>query len=177
MSSLSPWIGPAIVAAVISAVITAIGWYASHVSSRGLEVVRRREGILDVQTALRAEIRTHRQRLLLFRNEGKEVAEKIGAAASSRTSFTPFIPREIKPFVFDAVVANIHILPTEVIDPVVYYYAQLASIAQFADDLRSERYQSLEPDRKLKMYEDYVAMGLYALELAEGAIKAIEDDQ
>jgi len=68
-----------------------------------------------------------------------------------------------------------HILPTHVIDPVVYYYRQIATLAQFAEDLRSDRFSKLEAPRKAEMYRDYIAMGEFALKLAEEAIEAIEN--
>jgi hypothetical protein len=170
---ISAWVGPAIVAAVISAIVTAFGWYASHASARRLEAARRSERIQDVQTALRAEIRSQRQRLRLF----AEQQEKSGDAASEEPGFTPFVPREAASFVFDAIVSEIHILPTEVIDPVVYYYRQIASLALFAEDLRSDRYASLPADRKAAMAADYIRMGVFAIELADKAIAAIEGGQ
>jgi hypothetical protein len=172
---MSAWIGPAIIAAVISAIVTAAGWYVTHRSGRQLETDRRRERILDVQTALRAEIRSHQHRLALFatQEELDAIAERIEAANNGETPFTPFIPREVEAFVFDAVVGEVHILPTEVIDPVVLYYRQVKALAQFVDDLRSERFDELEASRKAEMFRDYVAMGVFALELADEAIDAI----
>ena len=172
---MSVWIGPAIVAAVISGLITALGWWASHYSSRRIETSRRSERVKDIQTALRAEMRSHRQRLLLFadgqatQSTSKRIAESDGSGR-----FTPFVPREVDSFIFVAVAKEVHILPTAVIDPVVLYYRQVHALAQFAEDMRSERFDNLEPARKAEMYADYVSLGVYALQLAEEAIQAID---
>jgi hypothetical protein len=168
---VAAWIGPAIIAAVISAIVTAAGWFASHASTRRLEAARRNERIQDVQTALRAEIRSQPPRLRLFAEQ--QAAALIDAVRNS--GLTPFVPREPGSFVFEAILAEIHILPTEVIDPVIYYYKQVAALTLFAEDLRSERFDGLGPDRKTAMYSDYIAMGVYALELADKAIDALED--
>ncbi len=48
------------------------------------------------------------------------------------------------------------------------------ALAQLADDLRTERFERLEAARKVEIWNDYVALGVYALELAEAAIGAIQ---
>jgi len=103
---VSAWIGPAIIAAVISAIVTAFGWYVSHLSNRRLEVARRRERVSDVQIAIRAEIRSHRVWLQSFDSEhlSGDTAEKIRQAVDP--PYTPFVPREIETFVFNAVVGR-----------------------------------------------------------------------
>jgi hypothetical protein len=170
------WIGPAIIAAVISALVTAFGWYASHTSARRLDVTRRRERIQDVQTALRAEIRSYRDRLASLDIEGyaDEMVQRIGAAAENGQTFTPFIPKEDHTIIFDAIVGEIHILPTEVIDPIVSYYKQVTMVSRFADDLRSDLFSRLEPSRKAEMYGDYIAMSVQASKLADHAINVLD---
>jgi hypothetical protein len=61
-----------------------------------------------------------------------------------------------------------------VIDPVVLYYRQISALALFAGDLRSERFERLETERKVEMYRDYLAMGAFALELAQTAIRSLD---
>jgi hypothetical protein len=43
-----------------------------------------------------------------------------------------------------------------------------------AGDMREDRYGSLPATRKVDMYRDYVALGVFALELADDALDAIE---
>ena len=89
--------------------------------------------------------------------------------------YTPFVPSESHHFsIYNAVLTEIHILPAGVIDPVVLYYTQLRSLAEFAEDLRSERFHSLDADRKGEMYRDYISLMAYAVELADGALDAIK---
>ena len=158
--------------ALIGLVGVIVGVVLSNLAVRYLDSIRRRERMQDVRTAIRAEIRSHRARLLLFEPASSE--QQISEKLMVSPGFTPFIPREPQSFVFEAIVAEIHILPTQIIDPTIYYYRQIATLAQFAEDLRSDRYLALEPNRKLEMYKDYVAMGRYALQLADEAIAAIE---
>jgi hypothetical protein len=168
---MSAWIGPAIIAALISAMVTAMGWYASHVSHRRIESARRRERVRDVQIAVRAEIRSHRAWLQSFDTE--HLSGDTAARIRSMEGYTPFVPREIETFVFNAVVAEIHILPSAVIDEIVRYYRQVYVLGRLADDLRSERFSSLEAGRKAEMYEDYIGIGVYALDLADETIEAL----
>ena len=162
--------------ALIGIVGVIVGIVLSNFAARFLESLRRKERIQDVSTAIRAEIRSHRQRLLLFEPAtAGEITERILEEAGAGSEYTPFVPAEAPSFVFDAILSEIHILPTEVIDPVIYYYRQTATLKLFAEDLRSDRFSKLEAWRKAEMYRDYIAMGEYALELAEKAVKALED--
>ena len=170
---MSAWVGPAIIAAVISAIVTAAGWYASHFSNRRLEVARRRERMQDVQTALLAEIvaNEHRLATIDLRSHADYIAGRIAAEGAA---FTPFVPREVLTFVMDAIASEIHILPNEVIGPVVLYYRQAMAIGLLADDLRSDRFIALDPDRKIEVYRDYIGLLQYAQSLADDAIEALE---
>jgi hypothetical protein len=166
------WVS-SIVVGILSLLGVALGWFVTHRQTRRLDAARRSERIIDVQTALRAEIRSHRRWLEPFDQEqetGRTVAKIIGGEA---TNFTPFVPREVENFVFDAVVSDIHILPGDVIDPVVLYYRQMHALARMAEDLRSERFDGLDAARKADMYQDYVAMAVYALDLADETIELL----
>jgi hypothetical protein len=169
----STWVGPAIVATIIASLVQVIGWWIEHRRERGRQFAQRRERIVDVQTALRAEIRSHQHRLLQF-SQIDEVEPIAGVTPGK--PFRPFVPSEVKPFVFEAIVKEVHVLPTDVIDPVVVYYRQVHALIQLVEDLRSERVSELEPERQRAMYRDYIAMAIYAGELAGNAVDAIDRD-
>ncbi len=164
---LAAWIGPAIVAAFISSLVTVLGWWVSGQQERRRERIRREERIIDVQTALRAEIRSHRNRLALFHTDAPEPVDF--------ERFSPFIPHEVGNPVFDAVIDEIQVLPTAVIDPVVLYYRQATSLARLAEDMNGAAFERLPGARKFDVYRDYLAIGEYARVLAEQAIAALED--
>ena len=148
-------IDTAIIAAVVSAAVTALGWFASHWSESRLESLRRAEKIVDVQTALLAEIESNLSRYAeidLDAHAG-EMDRKILA---SRTRFTPFVPRDITENVFEAFLADIHILPTITIRDVVAYYKQEYKLRELVNDLRSDRYERLSQVRKARIYADYI---------------------
>ena len=162
-----------ILVGILSLFGVALGWFVTHRQTRRLEATRREERIRDVQTALRAEIRSHRRWLEPFDQEQEKGLTAARIIAEEAANFTPFVPREVETFVFDALTGDIHILPSDVIDPIVLYYRQMHALAKMADDLRSERYEKLAAARKAEMYQDYVGMAVYALDLADDTIEVL----
>jgi hypothetical protein len=138
-----------------------------------LDIRRRREKVKDVQTSLRAEMRTHWRRLEPLEMDARAALILARMKDTSRP-FTPFIPREEPTPIFDAVVREIHLLPTSVIDPVVLFYSKHVALLNFVDDLRGGPFAELERDRQVQMYEDYITMQKQARDLAEEAIGAID---
>ncbi len=168
---LSAWVGPAIVATLIASLVQVIGWWIEHRHERRRQTDIRREKIVDVQTAIRAEIRSHRHRLLQF------LSIDVSALPEGPSDdFLPVVPSEVRPFVLEAILRDIHILPTDVIDPVIVYYRQVEALIRLVEDLRSDRFRQMSGDRRVAMYRDYIAMGAYAADLAAEAIAAINRD-
>lgn len=151
---IAAWIGPAIVAAVISALVTGMGWFVSERQAVKREAGRRRERVIDMQTALLAEIRASRYRLENLSDHGAMIDQVM----ADQEGYSPFVPKQVSPALFTAIVAEIHILPTNVIDPIVVYYRQKAVIANLVDDIRSERYDRLDQQRKRLLYGDFVRL-------------------
>jgi hypothetical protein len=161
----------ALVAAVVSAAVTALGWFASHWSERRLEDRRRLEKIIDVQWALLAEIESNLQRYAEI-DLDSHLASMLRRMARAR-GFTPFVPRYATEIVFEAFISDIHILPTETIRDVVSYYKQEYKLRELVEDLRSDKVQGLERDRKALLYSDYVWQIKSVLSEGERAIQAL----
>jgi hypothetical protein len=149
-----PLLDTAIVAAFVSAIITMLGWLASHWSERRLETKRRTEKVTDVQAALLAEIESNLKRYQELDLDSH--AADMSSLIRKGRGFTPFVPRYVSEIVFEAMIGEVHILPTETIGDVVAYYKQEYKLRELVEDLRSDRYAGLEPARKVLMYEDYV---------------------
>jgi hypothetical protein len=166
----------ALIAAVVSAAVTALGWFASHWSEQRLETQRRIEKIVDVQTALLAEIESNLTRYEEI-DLDKHTADMVARITrkSGGKAFTPFVPRYATEIVFEAMLADIHILPTETIDDVVAYYKQEYKLRELVEDLRSDRYNELEQDRKARIYEDYVWQIKTVLITGQGARSALRN--
>lgn len=166
------WIGPAVIAAIVSAIVTAGGWFVTHSRERGAEERRRREKIIDVQKALRAEI-GHHVAMLEETDLEAHLAVVKGMMAGDEAYF-PIPPREAHDSVYRALLHEIHVLPTETVDPVVAYYAQIGAIATFAEDLRERRFRALPRARRELAYEHFIGMKLRALRDGREACRRLE---
>jgi hypothetical protein len=62
-----------------------------------------------------------------------------------------------------------------VIDPVVVFYSQITAIAQLTVDLRSDAYEKLSKERKVRLYEDYVGLLIHAVALSEQALEKLDE--
>ncbi|SEQ86944.1 hypothetical protein SAMN05216548_108149 [Faunimonas pinastri] len=170
------WAGPAVTAAIISSLIAIIGWLVSYRMTRRLETVRRDEKVRDFQIALLAEIRSERHHLATLDLAGdlEHVRAQYAAAEQHGRAYAPMVPRIAGPLVFPNVVKEIHILPERTIDPVVLYFRQVQLVERFIEDLRGERFRSLESARQIAMYADYIELMRYWRVMAEQACEALE---
>ena len=147
----------ALIAVLVSAALTALGWFATHSSEKRLESLRRKEKIIDVQVALLAEIDSNLVRYGETDLDAHlEAMVKRIVQPAKAGGYTPFVPRDSTETVFAAVLADIHILPTEVIGDVVSYYKQEYKLEKLVDDLRGETYRALDQPRKAHIYSDYI---------------------
>jgi len=156
------------------ALIAIVGAVVGILLTNGLRLVldarERRTRARDIEVALRAEIRSHRRALELFvtTDYADEAMEAI-----VRGGDVPFAPRKAEPAIFNAVTPQIHIVAGEVIDAVVLYYGQYASLRSFLDEMRSPEFAALASDRKAAAFRDYLRVGRVALDLADDAIDRI----
>ena len=169
------WVGPAIVAAIIAGLISVAGWFVTFRQARRIEQERRAEKVIDIQTALLAEIRSDLHNL-----EDFNLAEKLAVLrdnlerAAGPSPYTPFVPKDSGAPIFLAIIGQISVLPTRTIGPVVLYYKQRETIAHFTDDLRASSFSALPPDRKLAMMKDYLLLKAHAAALARDVVSALE---
>ena len=146
-----------ILQAVIAGAFVAAGWVFNGWQNRKQEARLRAERLRDVHRALYAEIGSTLANLW---GEDQLAADagKVLDQMSADPDFVPFIPREHGDYVFNAIVADIHILPRRTIDPVVAYYSQIKALSAFADDMRGASFARLPQERRMAMYRDYIAM-------------------
>ncbi len=171
---MNDWIGPAVTATLISSLIAMVGWYVSLRTARRLDNDRRRERVVDVQTAILAEIRAAGHALGQYDRD--IILGNVTAAIQanrSKKGYVPFVPREAGFPVFRAVIGEISILPTEVIDAVVLFYNQQQVIEHFAEDLRGARFADLPEEQKIQMLSDFLDLKGHALALAMQATAAL----
>ncbi|WP_370401886.1 hypothetical protein [Sulfitobacter sp. JB4-11] len=148
--------------AVIAGVFLAAGWLVNGWQNRKAAAALRAEKLRDYHRALYAEIGANLANLWdTERLEGYR--DRMVAKMEADANFVPFIPIERHDAVFDALIADVHILPRQTIDPIVLYYAQVKSVAALAADMRAEGFGALAQDRRIAMYRDYIAMKVQLL--------------
>ncbi len=172
MTFATPLTDPRVVAAMIGGAVVAGGWVVTHLLSARRDRAARAERVRDVQGALYAEIRVHvatlkGQNLRRYGTEMEALILKGGG-------FFPVIPTEHNDRLFSAIVEDIHVLPFRVVDPVVRYYSQLATIAAMIADLRKLRMDRLDPARAARMYRHYIEMKIEAIELGDEAMTFLQ---
>ncbi|MEM9715194.1 MAG: hypothetical protein AAF826_01620 [Pseudomonadota bacterium] len=163
-------------AAVLGSGVVVAGWFINSALNRRRDNRLRREKTKDFERAIAAEIKAYLANLNEdnLKDFGEEMALKI-RKSSAKKPFIPFIASEQHDTVFKAIVAEIHILPRDVIDPVVRYYEQVTDIEKIIGDMRSSDYTQLQDiDAAALIFEDYVGMKLKAIRLGEEALSAIE---
>lgn len=167
-SWLNANIDPRVQQAVIAGLFLAVGWVVNGWQNRRRDERLRLRRISDVQRALFAEIRAYLAALMRddLEQYGADVAKRI----RTDDSYFPVIPQERNRSIFSAIVAEIHILPRAVIDPVALYYSQLVAIEAIIDDLKGIDKSVIGAERAARMYEDYIAMKREALMLGQDAL-------
>ena len=154
--------------ATVAGAFVAAGWLVNGWQNRRVAASLRDERLRDVHRALYAEIGTNVANLGSVAGLEAE-RQTIDGRMHADPGFVPFIPRERDDRVFEALVKDIHILPRSSIDAVVAYYVQIGRIAALAEDMRSDGFRSLEQDRRILMYGDYIAMKKQSLLYGEHA--------
>ena len=153
---MDAWVGPAIVAAIVSGVISVVGWFVNSWQVRQLEQLRRGEKIHDFQVALQAEIQSDIDTMAVI--DRPAFLEDVRQRYAKDSTFSIVVPHMSQNVIFAAIVPEIHLLPGEVIAPIVDYARMRQTVEQFVVDLRWERFRQLSPDRQLLMYGDYMVM-------------------
>jgi len=172
--SISGWISsidPRLWQAVLAGLFVAVGWIVNGAQNRADARRLRRERRDDVQRALVAEIKHYLEVL-----EGEDLNAAWEAMQPRIASgYVPFLPTEDNDMVFQSVLADIHILPKTVIDPVVKYYSQLKAIeAQIADSRLDAFVTGADQDsirRREISYFEYLQMKQRAKTYANRALR------
>ncbi|GAA6182336.1 hypothetical protein NBRC116594_37740 [Shimia sp. NS0008-38b] len=148
--------------ALIAGLVVASGWLVAFLSQDWNRDRQRREMQTDVQLALRAEIQdcweTFTWRDRDTRAFGRGVQAQILAGGDGEGAFHPFIVRDAKMIVFEAMKDRLHHLPSEVVDEVVQFYCQLADLQAFADQMMGEEFRALTSERRSGAYGHYIQM-------------------
>ncbi|WBU59043.1 hypothetical protein [Paracoccus albus] len=167
-------LAPQAQSAMIAGLFLAAGWWVVAWQSRRRDAKHRADRVRDVQRALFAEIRAYLA--VLQRDQIEEYGAEIAQRIEEEDGYFPVIPTEHNDAIFRAIVAELHILPRDTVDPIVLYYSQLNAIGAMITDLRSLDLVKIGPERAAAMYRDYISMKLGAIELGESALAAIQSN-
>lgn len=171
MTALADIIDPRVQQAIIAGLFVAVGWVFNGYQNRKRERRRRLERMQDVQTALIAEIDHYVVTLKQF--DLSASWSRIVTAMEEDAKYIPVVPSERNDTVFSALIAEIHVLPEPVIQPVVGYYNQVFAVDAIIDDLRSELFREMDQVQRIGMYTDYIALKQEALARGEAAVRAL----
>ena len=159
--------------AMIAGLFIATGWLTTAVFSANAERRLKAEKLRDYHKALYAEIGNT---LAAYYGDGRadDYARDIVVRMETDADFVPFIPRETHDRVFAALLEEIEVLPRQTIDAVIAFYGLVTSVEALADDMRGERFLTLEQVRRIAIYRDYIDMRVRARQLGEYALRLIK---
>lgn len=165
-----------LLAAALSAAVAVTLWFGNNWVERRQAEARRQEKTNDLMRALLAEIEAYVYLLALNDLEAHltMMTHQMQGAPRDRP-FVPIVPRESHDSVYRAFLDEIHILPGEVVNPVVRYYNQVNAIANFAADMATDRFAGISGDRMAAMYHHFIVMKQIALKMGERARRRLRE--
>lgn len=161
-----------LLAASLSAVVALAIWAGNKAWERREARRLRWAQIADIQRALLAEVEAHVYQLRLndLQAHRREMLERM----EREPDFVVMVPSETHATIFRALLPQIHLLPGPVVEPVSLYYSQIITVAHLADDIRSDRYAGISPDRRAAIYGHFIEMKVEALRMGEVARDALK---
>ena len=158
--------------AVMAGLFLAVGWIVNGAQNRRAERRRRAERLRDAHRAIFAEIASYLENLSSVKAL-TEHRDGLIAQMNAEPNFVPLIPREQNDTIFRALVSEIHVLPRVTIDPIVSYYNQLFAIETLIEDMRGNRFSTLETARRVQMYQDYIDLKIQAFHDGHYALRMV----
>ena len=166
---------PRFAAALVGAGVASVGWLMAGLRERGRERRHRRIRQEDLQVALRAEIQHYVDILGNPAFDLNEAWRAMVEVMEEDPDYVPLIPTERNDTVFQAMIADIHVLPEPAIQPVVRYYNQVFAVEAMIADLRADTFRDSTQGQRIKMYTDYISLKLEALQQGRVALDALND--
>lgn len=143
-----------------------IGAVLSNGLARLIEIRRRHDRTLDIVMALHAEVSASLS--------PTELQTSDAEVAYSLADDIPFTAADETNFVFDAIKADISILPESVIYPVVRYYKLVQQTNILTNDTRHELFQKQSPAEKRKYMTNLMDLLKDQERAARDVLRALE---
>lgn len=166
---LDQYLSPPAQQSVIAGAFLALGWWVVAHQGRKRDHALRAERREDIQRALLAEIRAHVAALEAQRMDEAALRRVLSEMAESQ--HPPIISAQSSDRLFAAIIGEVHMLPRGVIDPVVTYYRQVATMRDFATSI--QRMTENDPTRAIRMFLHYVEMSDAALYAGQEAMRQL----
>ncbi|APE42877.1 hypothetical protein BOO69_05150 [Sulfitobacter alexandrii] len=165
-------IDPRVSQAIIAGLVIATGWLTTAIFAEGGKARARAEKTRDYHKALYAEIGNTLESLWEADSSEQYVTALIERMREEE-GYVPFLPREQHDHVYNAVIAEIDVLPRQTIDAIVAYYSVIKAMSALVDDMRGETFRTLDADRRIAIYSDYVGMRKQAFVFGKHALRLI----
>lgn len=169
MIPLENLVSPQVLQAVVAGVVVAAGWLVVAGQNRRRDDRLRRSREEDIQRALLAEIRAHVVTLELQVPPPEEAARIVEGVRSG--ALVPAVLHEVNDRIYTALIAEIHVLPMMVIDPVVIYYRLLSVMAALSREMRRTVRQ--DSQKAARMMDDYLSLMAQARDAGLDAIAVL----
>jgi hypothetical protein len=158
--------------ALIAGLVIAAGWLTSAIFQELGKARAKAERLRDYHKALYAEIGNA---LATLWDEGQSEGHGARTIEAMRgdAEYVPFVPREHNDHIFNAILADIDVLPRQTIDAIVSYYSLIKGINALADDMRGQGFRILPQARRILVYSDYLEMRRQAFATGQYALKLI----
>jgi hypothetical protein len=138
----------------------------------------RREKMIDVMQALKAEIEYFLGANKRFEPGLKYATNNFDSWISKKTAgqdrYIPFIPSNQYDTVYLEFLSEIQILPEKTISPVVEFYSQISALQDLGSDMRTENFSKLDDDRRYLLFRDYLELNLSAMNEGRSAVDSLE---
>ncbi len=154
MPLLDNYLSPQAQQAVIAGLFLSAGWWVVALQNRRRDARGRADRVIDMQRALLAEVRAH---VVALERQAQDGGIEAVLAHVESGGAALVAPHGGNDRIFRAVLADIHLLPGSVIDPVVIYYRLVAVMDTMALSLR--RIGRTAPDRVADIMLDYLMLG------------------
>ncbi|QFT57256.1 hypothetical protein FIU94_00345 [Sulfitobacter sp. THAF37] len=165
-------IDPRVSQAIIAGLVIAIGWLTTAIFAEGGKARARAEKTRDYHKALYAEIGNTLESLWEADSSEQYVTDLIDRMREDH-DYIPFLPREQHDHVYDAVIAELDVLPRQTIDAIVAYYSVIKAMSALVDDMRGDTFRTLDAERRIAIYSDYVGMRKQAFVFGKHALRLI----
>ncbi len=176
------WKSPQIQQGAIAALVVISGWLVTFAFREGSVIIDRLDMSRDLLAALSAEIEDFRDTLALSERDAEQwVADlkkkTLAVPVTPGTEYHPFFSSIAPAIVADRFAGELRALPNGCVTPVVQFYATYADLKVMLEDMRDEKFRNLSADRRLLLYEDYIATRLQLGQCAQSALQSMERAQ